>query len=118
MELPEIADIVARWAAQFDRLETVYIFGSRVRGDHRPDSDLDIALDFNYSGFSAATEPIDDEMTSNFAGLKALLPNLKISIHHQHDDDAWAEIRSSPCKHSQGKVRCILTRRRSKPPSL
>lgn len=41
MELPEIADIVARWAARFDRLETVYIFGSRVHGGHPPSPGTD-----------------------------------------------------------------------------
>ena len=29
-----------------DRLEAVYLFGSRARGDHRPDSDADVAVFF------------------------------------------------------------------------
>lgn len=27
-----------------ERLKAVYLFGSRARGDHRPDSDLDVAV--------------------------------------------------------------------------
>jgi predicted nucleotidyltransferase len=27
-----------------DRLVAIYVFGSRARGDHRPDSDLDLAV--------------------------------------------------------------------------
>ena len=27
-----------------DRLAALYVFGSRARGDHRPDSDLDLAV--------------------------------------------------------------------------
>lgn len=35
-----------------DRLERVVLFGSRARGDHRPDSDYDIAVFIkNSSGF-------------------------------------------------------------------
>jgi len=30
-----------------DRLAALYVFGSRARGDHRPDSDLDLAIVLN-----------------------------------------------------------------------
>jgi uncharacterized protein len=32
------------WAAQKSEIDQVWIFGSRARGDHKPDSDIDIAL--------------------------------------------------------------------------
>ena len=32
-----------RWAASVSYLGAVYVFGSRARGEHRPDSDLDVA---------------------------------------------------------------------------
>ena len=34
----------ALFAAYGDRLDRVVLFGSRARGDHRPDSDYDIAV--------------------------------------------------------------------------
>jgi predicted nucleotidyltransferase len=45
MDLDYIATVLARWAAQHPEVHRIYIFGSRARGDHRPDSDLDIAVE-------------------------------------------------------------------------
>lgn len=40
-----LAEFAARVRAHYgDRLEGVYLFGSRARGDHRPDSDADVAV--------------------------------------------------------------------------
>ena len=35
---------VALASAYGERLAALYVFGSRARGDHRPDSDLDLAV--------------------------------------------------------------------------
>jgi predicted nucleotidyltransferase len=32
------------WAHVHDRIDKLFVFGSRARGDHRPDSDLDVAV--------------------------------------------------------------------------
>lgn len=43
--LEVVADLKRRLSRRFgDRLEAVYLFGSRARGDHRPDSDADVAV--------------------------------------------------------------------------
>src|SRR5262249_32069033 len=39
-------DLIARWADRFDCIRTVVIYGSVARGDEKPDSDLDIDLEF------------------------------------------------------------------------
>ena len=44
-ELKRIARILNEWATELP-IRRVIVFGSRVRGDHRPDSDLDLAIDF------------------------------------------------------------------------
>ena len=49
IKLDEIVEIVNKWAAAHPIIETVYIFGSRVRQDDRPDSDLDITWDLDLS---------------------------------------------------------------------
>ncbi len=46
VDLNSLANVIAQWADQRPAVEKVYIFGSHVRGDARPDSDLDIAIDF------------------------------------------------------------------------
>jgi predicted nucleotidyltransferase len=42
--LDEIADLVTRWAATEPLIRRAYLFGSRVKGTHRRDSDLDVAV--------------------------------------------------------------------------
>jgi uncharacterized protein len=43
-----LGDLKRRLERHFgDRLAGVYLYGSRARGDHRPDSDVDIAVAFN-----------------------------------------------------------------------
>jgi predicted nucleotidyltransferase len=42
--LADVAPVVASWARQQRLVKRVYFFGSRVRDDHQPDSDLDIAI--------------------------------------------------------------------------
>jgi hypothetical protein len=40
-----LEDFKARLDQRYrERLKAVYLFGSRARGDHRPDSDLDVAI--------------------------------------------------------------------------
>lgn len=43
-ELRRIASVLNEWAAELP-IRRVLVFGSRVRGDHRPDSDLDLAIE-------------------------------------------------------------------------
>lgn len=108
--LKKLASIVAEWAKPFPILETVYIFGSRVRGDHHAESDLDIALDFDISKGSSEITPFDEEEQSECAGLKALLPSgIKLSVHKFPDDKAWPAIRAGECVLRKGKVRCVFT---------
>ncbi len=46
-------------AAYGDRIERVVLFGSRARGDHRPDSDYDVAVFLkNFRSFGREIEPL------------------------------------------------------------
>lgn len=49
MDIAEIATHVRRNAGLFHEngVTAVYAFGSRARGDHRPDSDLDLFIDYD-----------------------------------------------------------------------
>jgi predicted nucleotidyltransferase len=44
-EIEHDIEVIRRWAAANPIVERVHIFGSRVRGTHRPDSDLDVAIE-------------------------------------------------------------------------
>ena len=44
-ELLRLASVIADWASEARRAE-VYLYGSRVRGDHEPDSDVDLCFAF------------------------------------------------------------------------
>ena len=46
-ELRALAEVLADWIEPVLGVPALYLFGSRVRGDHRPDSDVDIRLFIN-----------------------------------------------------------------------
>ena len=58
--------VMLRFRAALDaafgaRIERVVLFGSRARGDHRPESDYDVAVFLKgYEGFGAELTPIVD----------------------------------------------------------
>jgi predicted nucleotidyltransferase len=44
LQIEHLAQILDDWVAPTPTIPSVYLFGSRVRGDHRPDSDVDVRL--------------------------------------------------------------------------
>ena len=70
-ELQSLAKTLADWSAGTSF--TVYVFGSRVRGDYRLDSDVDVILQINQ-----ATDSDVDWWTrqneENFASINSRLP--------------------------------------------
>lgn len=56
METAQIAAALASWARQKPLVHRVFIFGSRARGDHRPDSDLDIAIELDPAEFNGSDD--------------------------------------------------------------
>ena len=74
--LKQLARTLADWAA--NKSVTVFLFGSRVRGDHRTDSDVDIFIQRrNVTHETAVWWTVQN--SEDFASLKARLPGpLKI----------------------------------------
>jgi predicted nucleotidyltransferase len=70
-EVKQLARTLADWAA--DKSVTVFLFGSRVRGDHRPDSDVDVFVQFGAMSEGTAVW-WTEQNSEDFAGLKARLP--------------------------------------------
>lgn len=56
MALTSAAKIVASWAKENPSISRVWFFGSRVRGNHKADSDLDIAVELDQKAFTGSDE--------------------------------------------------------------
>jgi predicted nucleotidyltransferase len=71
MELPELAAIIFRCCHQESSVKAAYIFGSRSKGTHRPDSDIDVAIEIlNQKGGPAV---LSDWMHFDDSELKEML---------------------------------------------
>ncbi|WP_057395813.1 nucleotidyltransferase family protein [Pseudomonas fluorescens] len=54
MNIEDMAAAVAKWASKQPLVRKAYLFGSRVRGTHKPNSDLDVAVEiFTLQGDSS-----------------------------------------------------------------
>lgn len=103
-ELLRLASVLADWAADA-RGYIVYLFGSRVRGDHRSESDVDVHL--------ALVGPIDEDTVfwkvqneeEDYASIKSTLPGpLKILAP---DDPLCRKIEIGALVHVDRNVRCV-----------
>ena len=111
-ELKALAAILDNWIAPAPAVPSVYLFGSRVRGDHRPDSDVDVRLFLNdwKDACPATMQWWNEQNETNFAGVKARLPG-PLSIHRDSPDNADAAIREgakNPVM-TVGRVVCVWT---------
>jgi Polymerase beta, Nucleotidyltransferase len=110
-ELSDLASVFDEWVAPAPGVPAVYLFGSRVRGDHRADSDVDVRLFLSeWSGDDATNRWWGEQNRSDFAALKARLPG-RLEIHRDDPDDADPAIRSgarSPV-YVRGRVVCVWT---------
>jgi predicted nucleotidyltransferase len=117
-ELRALAEILVDWIEPAPGIPAVYLFGSRVRGNHRPDSDVDVRLYLNeWNACDSTTRWWTDENAIDFAALKARLPG-PLSIHREMQDAADADIqkaKSDPVLVLR-RVVCVWTP--PKPPSV
>jgi uncharacterized protein len=56
MDIDAIKIAIVAWASQKPLVMRVFIFGSRARGDHRPDSDLDVAVELDPREFQGVDD--------------------------------------------------------------
>jgi hypothetical protein len=88
-DLVSLANILADWLEPAPNIPAAYLFGSRVRGDHKPDSDVDVRL-FIHEWRDLQRVDMDwwsNENRTDFADLKSRLPG-PLAIHREQRDDA------------------------------
>ena len=71
-DFKSLAENLADWSAPTNF--TIYLFGSRVRGDHRPDSDVDVVIEFGHQVTDADVEWWSENNREAFASINAVLP--------------------------------------------
>jgi len=50
MGIDEVKKVINSWAQNQPLIKRAFIFGSRARGDHQTDSDLDVAVELHLGG--------------------------------------------------------------------
>lgn len=94
------------WAGKMPSI-TFYIYGSRVRGDHRPDSDVDIFFDTDCATWGDLVEVQDrDGFPEKY---KCLYDQ------SQESPELRAMIRLAPVRYRSGNITCVLMPRTIKP---
>lgn len=56
MESTDVHNALSQWAANKPLVARLWIFGSRARGDHRTDSDIDIAIELDLTAADGVDE--------------------------------------------------------------
>jgi hypothetical protein len=111
-ELVALAQILDDWIAPALSVPAIYLFGSRVRGDHRPDSDVDVRLFLNE--WKALDAPSlrwwEEQNKTDFDVVKARLPG-PLAIHREQSDEADPDIRKGIATPVLvvGRVVCVWT---------
>jgi len=107
MELPFIQSIVAEWAASQSLIRRAWLYGSRVRGTHRIDSDIDVAVEVDRL-------PQDDTEWGTFMWVSdGLLQSLELALPLQVDLQFYGGSIETPTIHSGLEHSSILAYERN-----
>lgn len=85
ISIETLSEMVALWAASEPVVKTAYLFGSRVRGDNRCGSDLDVAIELTPrrcdSGPLATWIAVRRNKSANTLEIKVTTSRAKSSVH-------------------------------------
>ena len=87
-ELRLIAETIDRWVQPVPGVKEVYLFGSRVRGNHRPDSDIDLRIfpeEFEHDSDRETTMWWTRQNETCCAELKSQLRPYVVHIHRDRE---------------------------------
>ena len=103
-DLKSLAGILADWAAPAPGI-SVYLFGSRVRGDHRPDSDVDVCFKLGDKFDEADAVWWETNQSDFFAAITARLPGPLKWL--DHNDPLWQRVVSGKVIYQDRSVYCV-----------
>jgi predicted nucleotidyltransferase len=109
-ELAELARKLADWAAPATGA-IVYLYGSRVRGDHTSSSDVDLCVEFP----GPTANDIDwwsTNTTEDFVTISAKL-GARVQIL-ERNSEIRTDILFAPIVHEDRSVRCVWRKRHAK----
>lgn len=102
--LVDLARILADWVEEAPGFE-IYLFGSRVRGDHRPNSDVDVVIPIPRKPSEMDFMWWSDVNEDNFKSINAVLPGpLKIL---ENDDPVADMVRNAKKVYRDRQVICV-----------
>lgn len=103
-DLTELARILAEWVAPAPDF-TIYLFGSRVRGDHRPDSDVDVVIAPGRNPMACDVTWWSSINEDLFRSINAQLPGpLRIL---ENNDPIADLVRNAPVVYRDRQVLCV-----------
>jgi predicted nucleotidyltransferase len=110
LELADLARKLADWAAPATGT-TIYLYGSRVRGDHKPDSDVDLCIEFP----NPTRDDIDWWSANNKEDFSTVASTLgaRVEILERHSP-IRPDILIAPVVHQARNVRCVWRKRHAK----
>ena len=119
-ELAALAEIIARWVDPAPGVPSVFLFGSRVRGDHRPDSDVDVRLyleEWTFNDNGATVRWWTEQQATAYAELQRQLPGRLDLGRSRMDPDRGADREIAEARKRDPvlvvrKAVCLLTPRR------
>jgi predicted nucleotidyltransferase len=112
-ELKDLASLLADWAAPASGV-TVYLFGSRVRGDHKPASDIDLCIKWGDGLTDSDVQWHVTNEETDYAAIKRKLPGpLKIL---ERDDPWYARALAAKVVYQDRSVRLRVASTEIKPP--
>ena len=107
-ELKHLVSTLAEWAEPATSA-TVYLYGSRVRGDHARDSDIDIAVDWGNPVDDATVDWWGFNNANEFSSINEKLPG-PLQVLEPDDKEFHAKVRNGPFVYREGNIVCVLLR--------
>ena len=86
MDAERLSKIISPWAASLDYRIRVYFFGSRLKGTHKQDSDLDLAIEFLDLPIDSEVVwyDVEDQWTKELSALTGL--NARPQVLNEHSE--------------------------------